>query len=203
MRPGIPRLKFLGCIGFWLLALVIPAFANPIAIQPLGPVKTEIIEQVSAGIRSLYSLEVVVLPERPLPKTAFYPPRNRYKAEDLIDLLAAGSPREISKIIALTRSDISVTTDEGKDWGIMGLGQLGGRACLVSTFRLRHGQPTEEVFLARLIKVVNHELGHTFGVDHCPTVGCLMQDKRGKVASVDGETGKPCANCTKRLPLAQ
>ncbi|MEX1114899.1 MAG: hypothetical protein WEB53_06595 [Akkermansiaceae bacterium] len=196
-------MKFLVCLGFWLLLTVDSSFANPIAIQPLGPVRAGLIQQVTAGIRNLYSLDVVVLPEKPLPKAAYYPPRKRYKAEDIIDVLAAESPPELAKIIALTSSDISATTDAGKDWGIMGLGQLGGRVCLVSTFRLRNSETTQKVFFARLIKVVNHELGHTFGVDHCTTLGCLMQDKRGKVASVDGETGDPCASCAKRLPLAK
>jgi len=63
--------------------------------------------------------------------------------------------------------------------------------------------PSEGVRDARLVKVVNHELGHTFGVGHCPAAGCLMQDKRGKVSSVDAESGKPCADCAARLPLAK
>jgi len=171
-----------------------------VAIQPLGPVKASEISRVKEGITARYAVTVEVLPPRPLPETAWYEPRQRYKADDVIDAMVSLEPR-FNKIVMLTSRDISVTNDEGKDWGIMGLGQLGGRLCLVSTFRLRKGEAGEKRFPARLIKVVNHELGHTFGLDHCEAPGCLMQDARGKIATMDAENGAPCANCSARLPL--
>lgn len=190
-----------------LQALTICALADPqpvVAIHPLGPVKAADIQQVKAGIEALYAVTVEILPEKPLPKAAYYPPRGRYKADDITDALSAAFPQAgANKIVGLTTSDISATTDEGKDWGIMGLGQLGGSACVVSTFRLRSGKAGGKLFHARLIKVVNHELGHTFGLDHCPVAACLLQDKRGKIASVDAESGKACAACAARLPLAK
>ncbi len=172
-----------------------------VAIQPLGPVKQEDIARVEAGIRASYAVDVEVLPVKPLPKAAYYPPRDRYKAVEITDVLALETPARFAKVVALTVRDISATTDEGKDWGILGLGQLGGRACVVSTFRLRTGKPAAAVFAARLVKVVNHELGHTFGLGHCPAAGCLMQNARGKIATVDGESGKTCPDCSVRLPL--
>ncbi len=92
---------------------------------------------------------------------------------------------------------------DGSDWGILGSGQLGGRACVVSIFRLGRGKVGKTLFEARLGKVANHELGHNFGLDHCPNAGCLMQDKRGKLATVDEESGKPCGKCGKLLPLKE
>lgn len=187
-----------------MLAASAMADAPPtVAIQPLGPVKPEDIARVQAGIRALYAVNVEVLPEKPMPKSAYYPPRDRYKAERLLDALAVDPDKRFTKIIGLTTRDISTSKDDIEDWGIFGLGELGGRSCVVSTFRLRAGKATEPVFQARLVKVVNHELGHTFGLDHCPAAGCLMQDAGGKIATVDGESGKPCAGCAARLPLAK
>ncbi|MES2659962.1 MAG: hypothetical protein V4689_15180 [Verrucomicrobiota bacterium] len=74
---------------------------------------------------------------------------------------------------------------------------------MVSTFRLRAGKAGEKLFQARLVKVVNHELGHTFGLDHCPSAGCFMQAAGGKIATVDGASGKPCDACAARLPLVK
>ena len=34
---------------------------------------------------------------------------------------------------------------------------------------------------------VLHEIGHTLGLPHCPTKGCLMEDAMGKVTTTDGE----------------
>lgn len=188
----------------WMTATV--ALAGPVptvAIQPLGAVKQEDIARVQAGIRALYAINVEVLPGKPMPKTAYYPPSDRYKADKLLDPLALDLPDRYTKVVGLTTRDISTRKEEIEDWGIFGLGQLGGRACVVSTFRLKADQATDLVFQARLVKVINHELGHTFGLGHCPAAGCFMQDAGGKIATVDGETGKPCADCAARLPLVK
>lgn len=190
-----------------LFSLAAAAMADPapprVALQPFGPVKQEDLAVVKAGIVALYGVGVEVLPARPMPKSAYYPPRERYKADRLLNILETDASPDFTKIIGLTVQDISTSKGEIEDWGIFGLGNLGGRACVVSTFRLRSGKVSEEVFQARLVKVVNHELGHTFGLDHCPTVGCLMQDAGGKIAAVDGESGKPCPQCAAYLPLVK
>lgn len=198
-------MKFLSRLLFCLLAIATGTFAAPlpvVAIQPLGKVKAEDIAIVKAGMTALYAVSVEVLPEKPLPKVAYYPPRDRYKSDKILDVLAVEKPDGIVKIIGLTARDISTTKDEIKDWGIFGQGQLGGVSCVVSTYRLRAGKASDKLFQERLVKVVNHELGHTFGLDHCPAEGCFMRDAGGKIATVDGESGKPCAECAARLPLA-
>jgi archaemetzincin len=190
-----------------LFCLVAGAVADPalprVAVQPLGPVKKEDLAAVEAGIVALYGVRVEVLPAASMPESAYYPPRKRYKADKLLDAVEKDAAPDFTKIIGLTARDISTSKDEIEDWGIFGLGNLSGRACVVSTFRLRAGKASEEVFHARLVKVVNHELGHTFGLDHCPTAGCLMQGAGGKIATVDGESGKPCPQCAARLPLVK
>lgn len=199
-------MKFISLPSLALLMSVVAAMADPlpvVAVQPLGRVKPEDIARVQEGIRALYAVDVEVLPEKPLPKTAYYPPRDRYKAEKILTSLELEADRRFIKVVGLTARDISTTKDDVEDWGIFGLGGLGGRSCVVSTFRLRAGNATDAVFQARLVKVVNHELGHTFGLDHCPTAGCFMQDAGGKIAKVDDESGKPCAACAARMPLAK
>lgn len=190
-----------------LFSLATGVLADPtlprIAVQPLGAVKQEDLAVLKAGITALYGAVVEVLPAKAMPESAYYPPRERYKAEKLLDVLETGTAPDFTKIVGVTARDISTSKDEIEDWGIFGLGNLGGRACVVSTFRLRAGKIGEPVFHVRLVKVVNHELGHTFGLDHCPARGCLMQDGGGKIATVDGESGKPCPQCAARLPLVK
>ena len=88
---------------------------------------------------------------------------------------------------------------EYDDWGIFGQGWLGGRACVVSTYRLGRGKVSEDLFRERFVKVVNHEIGHTFGLDHCPTQGYLMADAEGTIKTVDQEAGGLCQGCRQRL----
>lgn len=146
-------------------------------------------------------IQVVVLPPSPLPDSAYYPPRDRYRAEKLLDWLAAKrSGTAYLKMIGLTARDISTTKGEIDDWGVFGLGSLGGESCVVSTFRLKPkaGLPPS-LLVERLIKVINHEIGHTFALDHCETPRCLMQDAHGSILTVDREDGGFCPDCSKKL----
>ncbi len=170
-----------------------------VAIQPLGRVNPALVETVRRGILSLYNVEVTVLPGGKLPSFAWYPPRQRYRAEKLLRYLEDINKGRYAKIIGFTAVDISTTKGEIKDWGIFGLGSMGGEACVVSTFRLGRGQAPRQLFLQRLVKVVNHELGHAYGLDHCLVRGCIMEDAKGTIRTVDRETGRFCDRCRRKL----
>lgn len=173
-----------------------------IAIQPLGAVDTLVIRRTRDGIADFFPVRVAVRPKTELPPTAFYKPNQRYRAEELLvflDSIAADQGNEYLKVIGITSVDISTTKGEVYDWGIFGLGYLPGRACVVSTYRLGRDKVGAAKFFERLIKVVNHELGHNCGLDHCPNEQCLMEDAKGTVKTVDRETGELCPDCRARL----
>jgi archaemetzincin len=50
----------------------------------------------------------------------------------------------------------------------------------------------------RLWKISLHELGHTLGLEHCPTKGCIMEDGHGTVKTTDAET-ELCAPCAAKF----
>jgi archaemetzincin len=208
MKPLLAALLALLSATCAFAAEALPAPAAPaapvaplrkIAIQPLGKVSADVLAEARKSIEGLYEVEVVVLPAKELPESAFYKPRQRYRAEKLLDWLHANTDAAYTKIVGLTQSDISTTKGEFEDWGIFGLGALGERPCVVSTFRLTRNV-TRAKMLDRVGKVVGHEVGHTFGLEHCPTPGCLMGDAEGKVSTVDNEPGQFCEACRKRVP---
>ncbi len=179
----------------WLACLAQPL----VAVQPLGRVDTSLTAAARAGIEGLYYLKAEVLPAAPLPASAYYKPRGRYRAEKLLDHLDSLRDKHYFKIVGLTEADISTAKGNIADWGIFGLGSLGGSSCVVSTYRLGKGKVPKKKFLERLVKVVNHELGHTLGLDHCPNRGCLMEDACGSIRTVDRENGKLCDSCRARV----
>jgi archaemetzincin len=160
-------------------------------------VRKEAVDEAVSAIEATYKVKVVVLPTKPLPDAAYYKPRRRYRAEKLLSALEGMMPSGEDKIVGLTEVDISTTKGEYPDWGIFGLGNMPGQACVVSTWRLS-SRKSQQTFRKRLGKVVVHELGHTFGLDHCPVRGCLMEDARGRVSTVDRETGF-CESCRAKL----
>jgi archaemetzincin len=137
------------------------------------------------------------MPLKELPKEAYYAPRNRYRAEKLA-LYLANLDTKTTKVVGLTAKDISTTKGQFQDWGIFGFALLGQRPAVVSTFRLKKNQAQQKLFLERLGKVINHEIGHTFGLDHCPNATCIMEDAAGTIRTVDREKDF-CPDCKAKL----
>ena len=171
------------------------AAAQIIALQPLGNVPSAEIDSVRRIVVSSYpNAKVSVLPQRALPASAWFPARSRWRAEKLIASLVVWKPAGFDRIAGITEQDISTTKGTYADWGIFGYGQIGGDACVISAFRL--GKGTNAAGRARrLAWTVTHELGHTFGLEHCPVPGCLMEDAAGKAATLDRSSGRFCPRC--------
>lgn len=126
-----------------------------------------------------------------MPKSAYYAPRNRYRADSILHYLSSAADKG-ETIIAITQSDISITKGEHKDWGVIGLGQCPGNACVVSTFRLSKHNTEEQLY-----KICLHELGHTRGLPHCPEKYCYMRDAEGH--NVSDELKRFCDKCASKL----
>jgi archaemetzincin len=131
----------------------------------------------------------------------FPPPPPRYRAEKLLDFLDGQMPFDGTRILGLTGVDISTTKGRFVDWGLLGLGRLGGASSVISEFRCRMKSPGPANVRQRLAKVAVHEAGHTLGLAHCPTRGCLMDDAEGQVATCDREYDF-CPRCRGLLAVA-
>jgi archaemetzincin len=183
-----------------VLAMTSPVRADrprpfTVCVQPLGKHHAELLPVIERGIGALYGVATRRLKPRPLPSSAYYKPRGRYRAEKIlnhIDAKIVPAHPECNRIIAFTRLDISTPNPPHVDWGIFGLATIGGPSGVVSTFRLRR-RANRALLAKRAVKVVNHELGHTFGAPHIAEVGCLMEDGAGTIKTVDRETGLLCA----------
>jgi archaemetzincin len=176
-----------------------PSPAPVVALQPLGDAIPEgDVTAVAQALRAMYGVEARVLPRAALPKSAWYPPRRRWRAERILDVLEAQRPAEAVRILGLTAADISTTKDAFVDWGILGLGNLSGTAGVLSTFRCKMKARDAAQARERFAKVAVHEYGHTLGLEHCVSPGCLMRDAEGKVKSTD-EEGDLCPACRAKL----
>src|SRR5438552_16526302 len=84
----------------------IPPGARPtVAIQPLGPVDPELIRGVAESVGQTYAVNIEVLPAIPLPPSAFYRPRRRYRGERILTSLERGAPPRASKVLGIMASD--------------------------------------------------------------------------------------------------
>ena len=82
---------------------------------------------------------------------------------------------------------------------VYGEAQLGGRAAVVSTARLavEQGRHDPALVADRIVKECVHELGHTFGLLHCDTPGCVMA-RSVNLIEVDAKAVALCGPCEAR-----
>lgn len=164
-------------------------------VQPLGPVPADDLALLERAVNAFFQFRIERLPVQSMPAAAYYLPRKRYRAELILEALARQTP---ARILGVTALDISTTKDTHADWGILGLGTIGGRAGVVSSFRCKMRAPNRRVPATRLAKIAVHEVGHTLGLEHCPNLGCLMEDANGSVLTCDRDTDL-CPRCRDRL----
>ena len=198
---------------FAFIAMVVPALATAspripggagqhpllVAIQPLGAVDPALVRRVTKHVESMFRVRVTVLRARALPRSAYYRPRSRYRGERILADLDARTPPHVSKVLGLMSRDLSVTKHDVYDWGILGVAGLSCRAAVVSTYRLQRRGATRTLVEERLDHVAVHELGHTFGVSHCASPRCVMNDAGGSIRTVDRTSGSFCASCRRRM----
>ena len=85
---------------------------------------------------------------------------------------------------------------------IFGQADMTSGVALISLCRLRqefYGLPSDDVlFLDRAAKEAIHELGHTFGLEHCKNARCVMHFSNS-LADTDLKQAIFCSKCRPKL----
>ena len=103
--------------------------------------------------------------------------RNQHRGQYLASMLLAELPSPPSlrdRVLGVVDVDIFAP---GLNF-VFGEADITGRRALISLQRLRqdfYGLPRDEnLFQERALKEAVHELGHTYGLKHCPNPTCVM-----------------------------
>lgn len=170
-----------------------------VILQPLHSFSSETLLYLKDTIQKFYPVTLLIAPAKEFPMHIYYKPRNRYRADSTIKWLKQIKPDSARTIVGITNEDVSVNKGAHKDYGVMGLGYKPGKACVVSTFRLGKTATSQKHFRQRLFKAVVHEMGHNFGLHHCPNETCIMVDAEGQM-KLDEEKDL-CSSCKAKLRI--
>ena len=148
--------------------------ATIVQLQPMEGAPADIMAMLKDSLPRYYPISVQIAIPVALPANAYYKPRDRYKADSILQYLQKIRAGNIRILAAVTAKDISARKGTIEDFGLMGYSYSPGYVCVVSTYRLGKGNPSKQLFKQRLLKTIVHELGHNFGLPHCPNRHCIM-----------------------------
>ena len=130
----------------------------------------------------------------PVPVESFEARRNQYYSTKILKEMLGDVPRDALKLLGVTDKDLCIPILTY----VFGEAQVGGTAAVVSLARLRQEHyglaPDRPLLLERLRKESLHELGHTFGLVHCPSRNCVMY-LSNTVVDVDTRGRDFCRGC--------
>ena len=151
------------------------------------------IEAIGQGISRIFGFQIEQAHLLENLAFAFDPNRRQYQSTPILDRLARLAPEHACKVIGIVDVDLFIPILTH----VYGEAQLAGKACIVSTFRLKEGLSIaniEKELGNRIVKEILHELGHTFNLRHCHDNSCLMHYCRS-MKDVDRKSNQLCRYC--------
>lgn len=168
--------------------------SSTVFVAPIENVFPDVVGMVASRIvRELDARVEVVDLGVPLIR-AFDPDRGQYNSSLVLAALLERLPSPDARLLGITGVDLFIPVLTF----VFGEAQLSGSVAVASTWRLRnafYGLPDDPDLLSeRLARESLHELGHTFGLVHCPDYGCVMQASTS-VEEIDVKGAGFCPSC--------
>ena len=133
-----------------------------------------------------------------LPDSLWSSNRKRYRAEKLLQFLKFNHPEHTgARVILVTDKDLGIVSGADSLRGANGLSYQNGNFAVISDYRLHQYLRPQDSVNYYLSKVALHEAGHMLGLNHCKSIGCIMEAVEAKqhITTLKGF----CPQCRKKL----
>jgi archaemetzincin len=169
-----------------------------ICLLPLSFPDRELLTELSSVLEEIFRIPVIILDRSFSLDNGKDYVRNQYNSTWILSQILEHFPEDSYKILGVTSVDLYVPVLTY----VFGEAQLDGTAAVVSTHRLKdelYGLPKNPKKLReRLEKEAIHELGHTFGLIHCPQPECVMYTST-YAEEIDFKSNHFCPACLQEL----
>jgi len=167
-----------------------------ITLKPLGNIADEIMEELKDRVGGIFHCPVEIKAGFSDLAQAYNPERKQYLSSKLLASIKRSGREE--RVVGITELDLYVPRLNF----VFGEAYIGSGTAIVSLCRLRQEYyglaPDESLFLERATKEIVHELGHTFGLGHCPNNKCVMHFSNS-LADTDLKEAKFCSSCRPKI----
>lgn len=165
-----------------------------IYFRPVGVINEQMLQWLLKGIGGYLNIATKAMKPLAIPEGSFERNRNQYNSTKILKEILKEVPEDATKVLGLTERDLCIPILTF----VFGEAQLSGTVSIVSFCRLRQEfygiAPDENLFRERAHKECLHELGHTFGLIHCPDSECVMY-LSNSVVDVDRKKRTYCRSC--------
>jgi archaemetzincin len=170
-----------------------------ITLKPIGNIDKNILEELEEKLNQTFGCPVEVMPQAIKFEQAYDSKRGQYLASKLLaGLKKTGVAKKDEKTLGIVDVDLYAP---GLNF-IFGQADIASGVAIISSCRLRQefygSLPDEALFMDRTIKEAVHELGHTFGLEHCENARCVMHFSNS-LADTDWKQAKFCSQCRPKL----
>jgi archaemetzincin len=170
-----------------------------IILVPLGQIEGWVLDALERDLGAKFRCRVERQKFGDVPRNAFDPARNQYISSLILDQLndLPGQNKQ-AKFLGIAEVDLYTS---GLNF-VFGQAEFRGKRALISLARLRQSfyalPENKALFLERAKKEAVHELGHVFGLDHCPDPLCVMHFSNS-LLDTDKKHDSFCSQCRARL----
>lgn len=170
--------------------------SGKIYMLPMGAVPQGVMERLKERLGETFRKDIIVMEEVPPPLHCREKGGGQWNSTKILEGLAAMGLRE--KALGVVDLDLYVP---GLNF-VFGEADPRSGVCIISLTRLRqefYGRaPNEGLFLKRAVKEAVHELGHLYGLPHCPDRRCVMYFSNS-LPDTDTKTRRFCERCKRAV----
>ena len=167
-----------------------------ITLKPLGNIADEIMEELRDRVGGIFHCPVEIKAGFNDLAQAYNLERKQYFSSKLLASLEKAEGAE--RVVGIADVDLYVPRLNF----VFGEADMVSGTAIVSLCRLRQEYyglaPDEALFLERATKEIVHELGHTFGLGHCPNNKCVMHFSNS-LADTDLKEAHFCNKCRPKI----
>lgn len=171
---------------------------SAIVLVPMGAVAADLLDGLVVALSRVFGLPCRIAAPVPVPATAYDRVRGQYVGDRILDLLVRLDIPHAERLLGVIDADCYTA---GLNF-VFGQARMYAREAFIALPRLRqsfyHLPEDQALFQERILKEAVHELGHTYGLGHCPNPTCVMHFSNS-LRDTDRKGSEFCSRCSSSL----